>query len=105
VSRHRDPLPPGIRQKVARLSLVLEYDDGYTAVVQGEDLYATATFPLALPLGPDVEVQAVRDVCLMPSAFDTRKLVLEVTLVPGKQPARPVLRVQCAFPDGEAADS
>lgn len=103
MTQYRDPLPPGVQQKVARLSLVLEYDDGYTAVVQGEDLYATATFPLAL--GPDIEAQAVRELFLVPSAFETRKLVLEVTLVPGKLLARPVLRVQCAFPDEEAADS
>lgn len=99
MTRYRDPLPPGVLQKVARLSLVLQYADGYTAVVQGEDLYATATFPLAL--GPGIEAQAVRDLTLMPSVFDTRKLVLEVTLVPGNLSGSPPLRVQCAFPDEE----
>jgi hypothetical protein len=93
---YRDPLPPGVLQKVARLSLVMQYDDGYTVVVQGEDLHATATFPLAL--GPDVEIQGLRDLALVPSLLDTRKLVLEVTLVNDNLHARPVLRVQGAFP-------
>jgi hypothetical protein len=85
-----------VRQKVAKMSLVLQYADGYIAVVQGEDLYATATFPLAL--GPDAEVQVIRELSLVPSVFETRKLVLEVDLVPGK-PSRPALRMQCAFTD------
>lgn len=78
------------------MSLVMQYADGYTAVVQGEDLYATATFPL--DLGPDAEVQAFHELSPVSSAFETRKLVLEINLVPGK-PDRPVLRVQCVFPD------
>jgi hypothetical protein len=77
------------------MSLVMQYADGYTAVVQGEDLYATATFPLALD-HCDAEFQALRELSLVPSAFETRKLVLEVDLVPG---GKPVLRVQCAVAD------
>jgi hypothetical protein len=101
VRRYRDPLLPGVVQKVARLSLVLQYDDGYTAVVLGEDLYATATFPLVFPLETDVEVQAVRDLSLLPSVFETKKLVLEVTLLHPERRSQPALRVQCAFPDEE----
>jgi hypothetical protein len=91
----RDPLPPGVKQKVAKLSLVMQYPDGYTVLVDGEDLYAEASFPLAL--GPDVEVQGLRDISLAPSVFETRKLVLEVTLVRDKLTADPVLTVKTLF--------
>jgi hypothetical protein len=71
-----DPFPPGTRQKVAKLTLTLEYPDGHVVDVAGESLYATASFPGLY--GGDVEAQ---DLFPVEITYRPRKLVLEVLLV------------------------
>lgn len=87
----RDPFPPGVRQKVARLTLTVEYPDGHVVDVAGESLYAEVSFPALY--GPDVEAQ---DLFPVEITYRPRKFVLEVALVQDDVHVspRPVLTAQ-----------
>lgn len=103
MTQYRDPLPPGVKQKVAELSLVMTYPDGYVVLVTGKGLYATATFPLAFGPG-DAEVQDMTSLAL--PFFETRKLVIEVVLANDKPGGDPVLHVRGLFrTEGAPSDS
>lgn len=87
----RGPFPHGVKQKVARLTLAVEYPDGHVVDVTGESLYAEVSFPALY--GPDVEAQELFPVEI---TYSLRKFVLEVALIQDDVHAfpRPVLTAQ-----------
>jgi hypothetical protein len=70
------PLLPGVKQKVARLTLTMEYPDGHVVDIAGESLYAEVLLPALY--GGDAEVQDLFPVMI---TYRPRKFVLEVALV------------------------